>query len=129
MLEPLFSTIFPRSLESTGLKHACVGAQGGRVPPEAALPSFAEIQSAVGFPQYFAEAERYAVPDDSEETPEPPSNSSSGSSSGSSSESASPAAEDGSATTSTSGGEASAIEIDVSITFEDEGLAAANASR
>ena len=116
---------FSRSLGSTGLKHACTGAQGGRVPPEAALPSFAEIQSAVGFPQYFAEAERYAVPDDSEETPEPPS----GSGSGSSSESASPAAEDGSATTSTSGGEASAIEIDVSITFEDEGLAAANASR
>lgn len=36
------------------------GQQEGIVPPETALPSFADIQSAIGFPQYFAEAERYA---------------------------------------------------------------------
>ncbi len=41
---------------------APIPAQEGRLPPDSALPSFADIQSAVGFPEYYAEAARYAVP-------------------------------------------------------------------
>lgn len=35
--------------------------QAGRLPPDSALPSFADIQSAVGFPEYYSEATRYAA--------------------------------------------------------------------
>ena len=35
--------------------------QEGRIPQKDMLPSFADIQSAVGFPEYYAEAARYAV--------------------------------------------------------------------
>ena len=35
--------------------------QEGRPPLKDALPSFTDIQSAVGFPQYYADAARYAV--------------------------------------------------------------------
>ena len=38
------------------------GAQEGRIPDADALPSFEELQRAVGFPEYHAEEARYAVP-------------------------------------------------------------------
>ena len=41
---------------------AAACAQEGRVPDADALPSFEELQRAVGFPEYYAEEARYAVP-------------------------------------------------------------------
>uniref|UniRef100_A0A061RPP0 Phosphoenolpyruvate carboxylase family protein isoform 2 n=1 Tax=Tetraselmis sp. GSL018 TaxID=582737 RepID=A0A061RPP0_9CHLO len=43
------------------LKAACQGLREGRVPGPEDLPSFANLQSVVGFPEYFQEAARYAV--------------------------------------------------------------------
>ena len=94
------------------LKLACVNAQDGRLPPEAAMPSFAEIQSVVGVPEYYAEAERYAVPSESKEMP--------GSSGGETEESSS-AFDDVSPTSSSSNsGQAVPKEVDVSIAFNDD---------
>ncbi len=39
-----------------------MAAQEGRVPGPDALPSFSELRAAVGFPEYYAEAARYAAP-------------------------------------------------------------------
>ena len=39
--------------------------QVGQVPPANMMPSFQDIQVAVGFPEYFAQAERYAVSESS----------------------------------------------------------------
>lgn len=94
----------------TSLKLACVNAQGGRLPPEAAMPSFAEIQSVVGVPEYYAEAERYAVPSESKEMP--------GSSVGEIEESSS--AFDDVSPTSSSSNSGQAVEVDVSIAFDDD---------
>jgi hypothetical protein len=38
------------------------GLKSGAVPGPDALPSFQQLQAAVGFPQYYAEEARYAVP-------------------------------------------------------------------
>ncbi|KAK9837011.1 hypothetical protein WJX81_006814 [Elliptochloris bilobata] len=39
-----------------------LGVSDGRIPGPEALPSFEELQRAVGFPEYYAEEARYAVP-------------------------------------------------------------------
>ena len=36
--------------------------QEDRVPDGVVLPSFTELQSIIGFPEYFKEAERYSTP-------------------------------------------------------------------
>ena len=36
-------------------------AQAGQLPPDNMMPSFQDIQETVGFPEYFAQAERYAA--------------------------------------------------------------------
>ena len=97
----------------TSLKLACVNAQDGRLPPEAAMPSFAEIQSVVGVPEYYAEAERYAVASESKETP---------GTSDEEIEKSSSAFEDVSPTSSSSSNSGQAIpkEVDVSIAFDDD---------
>ncbi|BDA50301.1 probable 2,3-dimethylmalate lyase at N-terminal half [Coccomyxa sp. Obi] len=55
---------YPLSLLGVSIRAmqaALTDLKDGRLPPDTALPSFADIQSAVGFPQYYAEAARYAV--------------------------------------------------------------------
>ena len=39
--------------------------QAGQLPPANMMPSFQDIQETLGFPEYFAQAERYAVSDSS----------------------------------------------------------------
>ncbi|GFR41987.1 hypothetical protein Agub_g2667 [Astrephomene gubernaculifera] len=43
------------------MQEALVGLKRGRVPPREALGSFADIQAAVGFPEYYSEEQRYAA--------------------------------------------------------------------
>ncbi|KAK9903591.1 hypothetical protein WJX75_009441 [Coccomyxa subellipsoidea] len=106
---------YPLSLLGVSIRAmqtALTGLKDGRLPPEAAMPSFAEIQSVVGVPEYYAEAELYAVPSESKEMP--------GSSGGETEESSS-AFDDVSPTSSSSNsGQAVPKEVDVSIAFDDD---------
>lgn len=86
--------------------------QDGRLPPDTALPSFADIQSAVGFPEYYAEAARYAM----QSTSDVPTTSSSAAAS---QEPVPPADEEAVAGIG-SGGKSAAVESEVAISFEDE---------
>ncbi|GLI59486.1 hypothetical protein VaNZ11_001371 [Volvox africanus] len=55
---------YPLSLLGVSIRamqDALVGLRRGRVPPVEALGSFADIQAAVGFPEYFEEEQRYAI--------------------------------------------------------------------
>lgn len=85
--------------------------QDGRLPPKTALPSFADIQSAVGFPEYYAEAARYTMQSAPDElTP---------SASAASQEQLSRAEEDA-APPGTRSGKCAAADTEVAISFEDD---------
>ncbi|GIL63708.1 hypothetical protein Vafri_17595 [Volvox africanus] len=55
---------YPLSLLGVSIRamqDALIGLRKGRVPPVEALGNFADIQAAVGFPEYFEEEQRYAI--------------------------------------------------------------------
>ena len=55
---------YPLSLlgvATRAMENALVGLKSGRIPLPPAMPSFEELQAAVGFPEYYAEEARYAV--------------------------------------------------------------------
>ncbi|GIL77226.1 hypothetical protein Vretimale_3094 [Volvox reticuliferus] len=55
---------YPLSLLGVSIRamqDALIGLRRGRVPPVETLGTFADIQAAVGFPEYFEEEQRYAI--------------------------------------------------------------------
>lgn len=106
---------YPLSLLGVSIRAmqtALTDLKDGRLPPDTALPSFADIQSAVGFPEYYAEAARYAVPSFS--------GASTTSASVASHGQVSPAEEYAAPSGSGSSGENAVEESEVAISFEDE---------
>ncbi|CAL8465196.1 g4731 [Coccomyxa elongata] len=105
---------YPLSLLGVSIRAmqtALTDLKDGRLPPNSALPSFADIQSAVGFPEYYAEAARYAV----QSTP----NASTTSATAASQEQVSPADEDAPQSGIGSGRNAG-VDSEVAICIEDE---------
>eukprot|EP00850_Spirogloea_muscicola_P014435 SM000103S09527 [mRNA] locus=s103:504523:507417:- [translate_table: standard] len=55
---------YPLSLLGVSMRamqDALAALKSGRLPPPAVLPTFEEIKSVVGFPEYYADAQRYAT--------------------------------------------------------------------
>lgn len=57
----LFTSRFDVPRRLTTSVHLIQDLQEDRIPDGVVLPSFSELQSIIGFPQYFEEADRYSV--------------------------------------------------------------------